>query len=85
LSAGIAERSPKPYVALNPEDAASLELDEGEEVELALDDGVFQFPSRFVSDLPHKVAGLPLGLPGVTTLKLPAVGKVKRAADRAES
>jgi len=84
VSAAIAERSPKPYVALNPEDAASLELDEGEKVELALDDGVFQFPSRFVSGLPHKVAGLPVGLPGATTFKLPAVGKVKGAADRAE-
>ena len=84
VSAAIAERSPKPYVALNPEDAASLELEEGEKVELALDDGVFQFPSRFVSGLPHKVAGLPVGLPGVTTLKLPAVGKIKGAADRAE-
>jgi len=84
LSAAIAERSPKPYVALNPEDAAGLELDEGEKVEIALDDGVFQFPSRFVSGLPHNIAGLPVGLTGVTGLKLPAVGKVKAATGRAE-
>ena len=56
----IASLTPPTYVALNPDDAAALQVREGEEVTVA---GA-RLPVKILPDLPHGVAGLPVGLDG---------------------
>ena len=82
FSAPIAELSPEPYLALNPEDGARLELHEEEEVELAFGGVVLRLAGFFVTGLPRGVAGLPVGLPGVGHIELPAIGRIEVARDR---
>jgi NADH-quinone oxidoreductase subunit G len=65
LSPGIAERSPQPYVALNPEDARSLKADGGQEVEVALGRVPQRLPVKLTPGLPRGVVGLSVGLPGL--------------------
>jgi NADH-quinone oxidoreductase subunit G len=62
LSPAVAGRAPKPYVALNPVDAARLGLSQGEEVEVACAGGSSWMPVVFRHKLPLGTAGLPAGL-----------------------
>jgi NADH-quinone oxidoreductase subunit G len=57
-SPATASLAPKPYVALNPEDAQGLGLAEGQEVTLS----ARRLPVRIVSELPRGTAGVPVGL-----------------------
>jgi len=70
---GIAAMIPKPYVALN-----STDLAEGVEVGLSCAGGTFRLPVRIRRDLPHGVAGLPAGLPGLSGIALPSWGVIAR-------
>ena len=69
-SPGIAQLSPQPYVALNPEDAAEF----GSEVELF---GHRLLVTR-IADLPRGLAGVPAGLPPFTGLDLPVWSRISR-------
>src|SRR5262249_33883410 len=62
LSPAVTERSPQPYLALNPDDAGARRISEGEEVELVLEGAVYRLRAIFHSTLPRGVAGLPVGL-----------------------
>jgi NADH-quinone oxidoreductase subunit G len=79
LSPGVAERAPQPYLALNPDDAGALRVNEGEDVELILDGAVYRLPVRFHPALPRGVAGLPAGLCELPWAALPGWGTVSRA------
>jgi NADH-quinone oxidoreductase subunit G len=91
LTPGVAERSPQPYLALNPEDASRLQVGEGDEVELGLAGdrrpgtssvgAARRFPVRIVPTLPQGVAGLPAGLPGSAEIALPAWSRLRRLAE----
>jgi NADH-quinone oxidoreductase subunit G len=81
LSPGVAERAPQPYLALNPDDAEALRLNEGEEVELILDGAVYRLPVRFHPALPRGVAGLPAGLRELPWAALPGWGRISTAED----
>jgi NADH-quinone oxidoreductase subunit G len=76
LSPGVAERSPQPYLALNPDDAVARRLSEGDEVELVLDGAVYRLPVRFHPELPRGVAGLPIGLRELPWAALPGWGRI---------
>jgi NADH-quinone oxidoreductase subunit G len=78
LSRGIAERSPNPYLALNPKDASDLQVKNGEEVELVLDDYIHRFPIQLWPSLPKGIAGLPAGLRELPEITLPAWGSLSR-------
>jgi NADH-quinone oxidoreductase subunit G len=83
LTPGIAERTPQPYVALNPAEAARLKLAEGDQAALEIGGTSYHLPLVFVPALADGVAGLPLGLPGIAYVDLPAEGvlvKEKEAA-----
>ena len=73
---GVAERSPRPYVALNADDAAELGTAAGEEVEVRWDSRRQRLPVRLMPSLPRRVAGLPVGLPGWPGLNLPAGARI---------
>jgi NADH-quinone oxidoreductase subunit G len=63
LSPTIAERAPKPYVALNPQDATLLHVSEGEAVEVSLLNKQWLLPVAIKTELPAGTAGFPAGLP----------------------
>lgn len=65
LSPAIRERSPEPYVALNPTDAAEAKIKEGDMIRIVLPGGEEQLPARLLYSLPAGLAALPYGLPGV--------------------
>jgi len=66
----VAELFPKPYLALNAEDAGAF----GSEAE------IFgrTLPVRTVSSLPKGIAGLPSGLPGMEVFDLPLWARISR-------
>jgi NADH-quinone oxidoreductase subunit G len=82
LTPGVAELAPKPYLALHPEDAARLPVGEGEEIELAPGGVLRRLPVRLMPSLPRGVAGLPVGLPGLTGITLPAWSSLRRSSGR---
>lgn len=66
FSPGVAEIAPKPYVALGPRDAATLQVQDGDLVEVEIAAKVRRLPMKTATGLPEGVAGLPLGLPGMS-------------------
>jgi NADH-quinone oxidoreductase subunit G len=79
LAPGIAELSLAPFVALSPADAQHLGVAAGESVHIELEAGRLQLPVRITSGLSKQVAGLPVGLPQLPYLPMPAVGRLTRA------
>ena len=67
---GIAQLSPEPYVALNPEDAAAF----GSEAELL----GHRLPVTTARDLPRGLAGVPAGIPPFEGLDLPMWSRISR-------
>jgi NADH-quinone oxidoreductase subunit G len=76
----VAARFPQPYLALNAQDAADLQVKAGEQVEVGWDSGTHRLPVRLMPSLPRRVAGIPVGLPGWPALTLPAVGRIFKGA-----
>jgi NADH-quinone oxidoreductase subunit G len=82
LAPAIAELAARPYLALNPADAAELGLADGDESRLQLQllgntgQTGYRLPVQLKSELQRGVAGLPAGLPGLSGIILPAWGKV---------
>lgn len=76
LSPGITELAPRPYIALNPEDAARLQVKEGDIVNLSLAVAVHRLQAKIHGSLPAGVAGWPVELPESPTVPLPASGKI---------
>ncbi len=81
----VAELSPGPYVALNPDDAGGRGLAEGDEADVTLNGKTHCLPVRVDSSLPRGIAGLPVGLPSLTGVSLPARGRVLKAASEIET
>lgn len=78
VSPGIAERTPAPYVGLHPEDAGELGFREGDLMRVVINSGIQQLTVRIVPGLPRGVAGLPVGLPNMPWVELPASGRLSR-------
>jgi NADH-quinone oxidoreductase subunit G len=72
----IAQRAPGPYLAMNSQDAQSLKAAEGDVIELAFGKTVHRLPVLSVRSLPRGLAGIPVGLPGLEGLNLPAWGRI---------
>jgi NADH-quinone oxidoreductase subunit G len=78
LSPAIAERVPVAYVGLNSQDASGLGVKEGDKVELMVGGLQYELPGAVRPDVPAGVALLPIGLPDVQTVSLPAWGTIRR-------
>jgi NADH-quinone oxidoreductase subunit G len=78
LAPGIAERSPRPYAALNAAAAAGLGIGGGEEIEVSLGGEAYRLPVRVVDDLGPGVLGIPAGLGLLGGAVLPARGRIAR-------
>jgi NADH-quinone oxidoreductase subunit G len=72
VSPGIAELASKPYVAVSAGDAESLGLRPGETVRIQLEGAAYRLPVVINNELPAGVAGLPIGVPPLTGIHLPA-------------
>jgi NADH-quinone oxidoreductase subunit G len=79
LAPAVAELTPKPYLALNPEDLKALQLTPGNEVELKIAGSACRLAVETRPDLPRGVAGLPAGLTSMGGTILPAWGRIARA------
>ena len=79
LSPGIAELAPTPYVALSANDAGSLGVSAGEEVEVSAAGMARRLPVKVVPSLPEGIAGLPAGLKGTEGLAWGRWGKMWRS------
>lgn len=78
---GIAELAPKPYVALNAEDAKRLGVEAGKQIKIELEGAAHRLPVKIKTELPPGIAGLPVGLPGLAGINFP-VRSVLQAEDK---
>ena len=76
---GVRERAPEPYIGLNAEDAERLDAREGDLLELWLPWMDARAPLRIVPSLVGGTAGLPVGLPGLPYISLPARVRLSKA------
>ncbi|MGH9325760.1 MAG: NADH-quinone oxidoreductase subunit NuoG [Terriglobia bacterium] len=74
----VVELIPQPYVALRQEDVTRLGLKEGDEAQVSLNGSALRLTVRVRAELPVGMACLPVGLPGIKILSLPAWGKISR-------
>jgi NADH-quinone oxidoreductase subunit G len=74
----VAERMPKGYVLINVTNASELSLSENQLLSFDVDGQHYQLPVRISMEMPKGVAGLPLGLPGLPFVELPAWGTLNK-------
>jgi NADH-quinone oxidoreductase subunit G len=79
LSPGVAERSCGTYIGLNPADAERLGLEEGAHVSLALEGVTVKVAVKLLPSMPVGIGGVPVGLPGLEGVSVPAWGTVAKA------
>lgn len=77
LAPAVAERAPAPYLALNAADAAALGIGDSGLATVRLASGPQRLPVRIRPELPAGLAGLPLGLPGLVGITLPAWARIE--------
>ncbi len=75
---GIAEIASSPYLGISVDDAETLNLMEGEIVEVALDKTAKLIPTRVLANLSKGVTALTVGLPGLGYIDLPVWGRFNR-------
>ncbi len=78
-SAAIAEVAPKPYIAMNPEDAVLLALRPESLAEVKVDGSSYRVQVRVRPDMPKGIAALLVGVPPVVGVHLPAWGTLQPA------
>ena len=79
LTTGIAERTPKSYLALNASEAQKLGAAEGEPVSLQLGDTHACFSLKIIDSLPQGTFGLPVGLTHGLYWQSPVVGQLSKS------
>ncbi|MBL7872533.1 MAG: NADH-quinone oxidoreductase subunit NuoG [Cyclobacteriaceae bacterium] len=75
--AAVSNRVPLPYLLLSKEDAAKLKLTEGEAIEFEIDEQGFKLPVKLCATISTGVAGLPVGLPGLSFIELSSWGVIR--------
>ena len=77
LSPGLAELAPKPYLGMNAQDAAALQVQDGAPVSLTINGETMHLTARILSGLPPRLAALPAGVVPRPT-DLPAWGEITK-------
>jgi len=75
---GVAELTPKPYVALNAEEADRLGVKVGEQIKMEIAGTAYSLPAKIKVELPLGIAGLPVGLSGLEGITLPITSVLER-------
>jgi NADH-quinone oxidoreductase subunit G len=78
LAPAVAERVPAPYIALSQADAAALQVEPGDIVACTLVSTTQRLPVQIEPSLPRGIAGLPVGLPAIPWMALPAWGTLTK-------
>jgi NADH-quinone oxidoreductase subunit G len=82
LSPAVAELMPQPYIGLNADDMESLQIHDGEAVEITLHGKGIGLPVKCIKRLPKGIAGLPVGLPGLPGIVAPLwIQRLKRRGE----
>jgi NADH-quinone oxidoreductase subunit G len=77
LAPGIAERMPRPYVALNAGDLRRAGVADGDAVTIHVGGSVsHRVMARLVTSLPSGVVGVPVGLPSMPWVTLPDIIRI---------
>lgn len=79
--AAIASRMPKPYVAMNLDDAARLGVSDGTLIILKIQDKELELPVNITLSIPLGVIGLPFGLEATKGIEFPFLTSIKRIQD----
>jgi NADH-quinone oxidoreductase subunit G len=79
---GIRQQAPAPFIGLNEEDAERLEVRDGDLLELWLPWMDMRAPFALVPSLVTGTAGVPVGLPGLPYISLPARARLTRAEEQ---
>lgn len=79
LAVGIRQVIPAPTLGLNPEEASTLGVREGEPVEFSVCGQVRRLPVQFEAGLPRRVATLPAGYPETRGITSPMPVVLRRA------
>ena len=77
-AAAVSERIVKPYVLINQEDAAKLNLSEGQLMTFDIEHQSYRLPVKLSTVMKRNVVGLPYGLQGLPYSDLPAWGIMKK-------
>ncbi|MEQ1584957.1 MAG: NADH-quinone oxidoreductase subunit NuoG [Cyclobacteriaceae bacterium] len=77
-ASSVSKRVPQPYLLLNNEDAVKLNLKESDTIEVEMDGQQIKLPMKLSPSLSMGLAALPIGLPKLSFVELPAWAIVKR-------
>jgi len=77
-SAAVAQRSAKPYVVVNTQDALELKITEGQLLAFDVDGHSHKLPVKISPAMPQGMAGLPYGLSELPFVELPAWSILKK-------
>jgi NADH-quinone oxidoreductase subunit G len=78
MAPAIAGLSPKPYLALNENDASRLGLKDGGVAKIMLAEKEYSLTVRTGTGLPQGIAGLPAGMPPFKGITLPCPGSISK-------
>jgi len=78
LGDSVSQRIPNPYIGLNGDDAASLGKDNGCIAQLIIGDVSLKLPVRIIPTLCSGLIALPVWIPGLEGVDLPALGKIMK-------
>lgn len=79
LSPAVAELAVKPYIAVSPDDAGSLAVDGSGLVEVVFSGISHHLPVKISPAVPHGMAVVPMGLPGIQWSGVPVWMKLLRS------
>jgi len=80
----IAQRVRPAYIGMNPEDAAELQIQQGQLAAIELPPRVREegaLPVEIIDTLPRGIAALPVGLPGCPIIPLPTAAAIRKAGE----
>ena len=81
IATAVAERVPRPYLALHPEDVAELGLNAGEAATVDMESVQRRLPIKPDPSLPRGVAAVPVGLPEWPYVRLPVRVRITGGQD----
>ena len=71
LSPGIAQRAPKPYLALGTDEAERLGVRDGDPIFISINGDVHRLPVKRLDSFANGLAGIPYGISGFPRVDLP--------------
>ena len=78
IKVAVRELAPKPYAALNAQEARSLGAEAGQLIRITADSTTFELPLQIAGGLPDGILGLPSGLPDFNAPSMPVPVSISR-------